>query len=213
MENHNLRDAIKLYIYYILIGAISALSLIVFPIIGAAGTDMSEAIGTAFPDSKIGWIIWTVTRCLIIILNMIIFSLFVYQSKINVKEEPAFKEAMQILSKHKPKEYRPKSPQKYFAKTYSTKGVTLMLTTAASLFAIGSAVINYDLMLLIATIFTIIISIAFGIITMKKCEVYYVSEFLDYAKEIERNSSKIKKEDIEECLKSMEKFLEISKNK
>lgn len=205
--NSNIREVLRLYIYYILIGVISLLSVVVFPILGAGGTDLSNSVAATFPNTKMGWILWIVVRILIVILNMLIFTLFIQQSKVNVKDEPNYKLANEILVRHKPKEYRPRSPSRYLSGVYSSKGISLVFTTAASLFAIGNAVINYDLMLLVATVFTVIISISFGIMTMKKCEVYYITEFLDYAKEIERN--KINKGDIKTCLQSMINNIEI----
>lgn len=210
-EDKSIREYLKLYLYYILIAILSILSIVVFPILGAAGTDVSHAIQNAFPNDAIGWLFWSIARGLIVVLNMLIFTNFLQQAKVNVRDDAKYKEANEILSRCKSKEYAPRSPKAYLGKTYATKGLTLAVTTGVSLFGIGSALLNYDYMLLIATVFTVIISIIFGIMTMKKVEIYYTGEFYDYAKLKEKN--KTLKEEINKCLQSMESNIEIYKSK
>lgn len=209
-EEKSIREYLKLYIYYILIAVLSLVSIVVFPILGAVGTDVSHALKSAFPNDTIGWVFWGIARLLIIVLNMLIFTNFLHQAKVNVKDEEKYKQANEILSKCKSKDYIPRSPKEYLGKTYATKGLILAITTGISLFGIGSAILNYDYMLLIATVFTVIMSIIFGVMTMKKVEVYYITEYYDYAKSRE---NKINKGDIEKCLHTMEKNIEIYKNK
>ena len=172
-----------MYIYYILIGVISAVSIIVFPIIGAGNADID--ITTTFPNSTNGWVLWSIVRIMIIVLNILIFSNFLQQAKINVKDNKNYKEAINILLENRSKEYSPRSPENYMKSMYLTRGLGLIISSVLSLFAIGNAILNYDYMLLIATVFTIIMSVIFGIMTMKKVELYYTTEFYDYAKIVE----------------------------
>lgn len=212
MEGKNLREYLKLYIYYILIGVISAVSIIVFPIIGAGNAAID--ITTTFPHSVSGWTLWTIVRIMIIVLNILIFSNFLQQAKINVKDNENYKEAINILLKNKNKEYCPRSPEAYMRSMYLTRGLGLVVSSVLSLFAIGNAILNYDYMLLIATVFTIIMSIIFGIMTMKKVELYYTTEFYDYAKNVElQKASKEAQNDIknEDLIKSNIDLLDISK--
>ena len=84
----------------------------------------------------------------------------------------------------------------------------LALMSVVSLFVIGNAIMRYDYMVLIATVFSVIMAVVFGIMSMKKAEIYYIGEYLDYAIKVEQNFNKITKGDIEECLHSMVNNLE-----
>lgn len=208
-KSKNLREQLKLYTYYILIAILSLLSVIVFPILNSTA-DISDT----FPKDPTGWVMYCLIRVLVVVMNMLIFSNFLQQSKLNVKDEENYKRANQILGRCKPKDYHPRSPKQYLTKEYTVKGAFLVVGTVASLFVIGNAIINYDYMLLIATVFSVITSIVFGIMTMKKAEIYYVSEYLDYALLIEKKlNEKVTRKEIEECLQSMEKNTEILKSK
>lgn len=208
-KSKNLREQLKLYTYYILIAILSLLSVIVFPILNSTA-DISDT----FPKDPTGWVMYCLIRVLVVVMNMLIFSNFLQQSKLNVKDEENYKRANEILGRCKPKDYHPRSPKQYLTKEYTVKGAFLVVGTVASLFVIGNAIINYDYMLLIATVFSVITSIVFGIMTMKKAEIYYVSEYLDYALLIEKKlNQKVTRKEIEECLQSMEKNTEILKSK
>lgn len=181
-DDFNIREIFRKNLYYFLVAIISTVSVIVFPILGAAGTDVSHAIKDNFPTDSLGWTIWIIIRAMIVLMNLLIFTSFVQQSKVNIKDNKKYIEANEILGKCKNKEYIPRSPKKYMYSIYLTKGITLLITTIASLFAIGNAILNYDYMLLIASVFTVVNSIVFGIMSMKKTELYYTTEYYDYAK-------------------------------
>ena len=68
----------------------------------------------------------------------------------------------------------------------------MALTTVASLFVIGSAILNYDYMILIATTFSVVTTIVMGIIQMRKTELYYTTEYYDYANYIEKSQAEEK---------------------
>lgn len=136
---------------------------------------------------------------------------FILQAKQNVLTNENYIKANEILERNKPKNYKPKSPSQYLSKQYLKKGTSLTITTLASLVTIGEAAVNYNYLLLIATVVTIIFAIVFGIISMKSTEVYWTTEYLDYAKSIENN--KLNKGDINKCLQSVINNTEILKNK
>lgn len=183
------RIKLKQYTYYILIAVISLISLVVIPLLGTSNVD----IATAFPDSTLGWLLYIGERILVIIMNLLIFDSFIKQAKINVKDDEYFKKANELLAKNKPKEYRPKSEKTFLTDIYLKKGTSLVLTSLMSLFVIGSAIINYDYMILLATAFSVISCIVFGILTMKKVEIYYIGEYYDYAMTLKQEEKK------EEC--------------
>ena len=203
MEEKNIKEYIKLYIYYILIAIISTLSIVVFPILGAGGNGAD--ITASFPTTTVGWTLWIIVRVMIIVLNTLIFTNFLQQAKLNIKDNENYKKANNILLKYKSEVYAPRSPKDYLKGMYISRGIGLTITTIASLFAIGNAVLNYDYMLLIATIFTVIMSVVFGIMTMKRVEIYYITEYYDYALNIEIIKNK-KNKNVEEVIDVFNNF-------
>lgn len=185
METKTIKEQLRQFTYYIIIAAISLLTIVVFPLIGSGS---SISIEECFPTTKIGWTIYIIERALVIIMNLTIFTSFIQQAKVNIKDNPNFKKANEILQRHRPKEYKPRSESKYLGQTYTTKGISLALTTVASLFVIGSAILNYDYMILIATTFSVVTTIVMGVIQMRKTELYYTTEYYDYANYIEQEN-------------------------
>lgn len=193
------KEILRLNLRYILVGILSIASIIIFPLIGFQDVDIS----TVFPTTLIGWIIWLLIRCLLVVLNILIFANLVSQAKINVRNNKKYIEATEILLKKKQNK-QILSPQMYYKRLYAGKGVSLALTTIASLFAIGGSILTYDYMLLAATGFTILISIIFGLMTMKSTEGYLTTDYWIYAKHVESLDKKkyILAADINEILKN-----------
>lgn len=192
METKTIKEQLRQFTYYIIIAAISLLTIIVFPLIGSGS---SISIEQCFPTTTTGCIIYIIERVLIIIMNLTIFTSFIQQAKVNIKDNPNYLKANEILQRHHPKEYRPRSESKYLGQTYTTKGISLALTTVASLFVIGSAILNYDYMILIATTFSVVTTIVMGIIQMRKTELYYTTEYYDYANYIEQETKMSQEEE------------------
>lgn len=180
-----LKNKLRIYTYYILIAILSLLSVIVFPILNSTAN-----IEDTFPKDPTGWTIYILIRALVVLMNILIFTNFLAQAKLNIKDDANYIKANEILGRCKGKEYHPRSPQKYLRQTWAVKGTFLIITTIASLFVIGNAILNYDYMILIATVFSVIVSIVFGIMTMRRVELYYISEYLDYAVNIEKEKEK-----------------------
>ena len=191
METKTIKEQLRQFTYYIIIAAISLLTIVVFPLIGSGS---SISIEQCFPTTQVGWIIYIIERVLVIVMNLTIFTSFIQQAKVNIKDNPNYLKANEILQRHHPKEYRPRSESKYLGQTYTTKGISLALTTVASLFVIGSAILNYDYMILIATTFSVITTIVMGIIQMRKTELYYTTEYYDYANYIEKSQTRLNEE-------------------
>ena len=86
-----------------------------------------------------------------------------------------------------------------------------------SAFVFTNAILTYDWVTCLTYIFILIFGLVFGVLQMKGAEKYWTNEYWQYAimrkAEIEKNKDKIKRSDIEKCLRSMVKNLEILKNK
>lgn len=169
-------DRVRQWLYYFLIGIISLIALVFLPMVG------SEA-GMAWdlPSTTIGWIIWVTVKLIVATINVLLFHCFMQQAKLNVKENPRYKEARDLLITVAPKLYKPRSPREFNRKEYSTKAVTIFITTALSTIALTQALLSFDYMSLLTYFFTILFGVILGILQMKKAENYWTVEFYDFA--------------------------------
>ena len=196
-------------IYYILTALLSIVSIIVFPMLDNSNLTFKDT----FPTTATGWTLWVIERVLIIVMNLLILNNFVLQARRNIKDNDNYIQANKILDKYKPKGYKPQSPSQYMSRMYLKKGGSLIITAAASLITIGEAAVNYNYLLLIATVVTIVFAIVFGVVAMHNTEMYWTTEYLDYAHMIEDNRNKIEEKEIKQCLQSMECNIETYKSK
>ena len=196
-------------IYYILTALLSIVSIIVFPMLDNSNLTFKDT----YPTTATGWTLWIIERVLIIVMNLLILNNFVLQARRNIKDNDNYIQANKILDKYKPKGYKPQSPSQYMSRMYLKKGGSLIITAAASLITIGEAAVNYNYLLLIATVVTIVFAIVFGVVAMHNTEMYWTTEYLDYAHMIEDNRNKIEEKEIKQCLHSMECNIETCKSK
>lgn len=108
------------------------------------------------------------------------------QAKINVKDNEDYKKANEILKRVKEANVKkPMAPNKWVAKQYAGKGTTLFISSLLATFAISQAVLTYKWMHLLSYILVITMSIIFGILQMKKAEIYWTFEYYQYALDYE----------------------------
>ena len=201
---------LKKYLYYGLVAVISLVVLVFVPMIGS-----DAELGFTLPKTPAAWAIYIVTKLLIAILNVLIFYCFMEQAKINVRNNEDYKKANEILKKIKVKEIIPRSPNKWNKQQWTTKGVTIFLSTALSTVALTNAILTYDYMSLLTYLLVITMGVIFGILQMKSAEAYWTNEYYQYALYYEDfiSQKKITKKEIDKCLQSMENNLEILKSK
>lgn len=170
-------DKIKQYLYYILIGIISFIALVFLPMLGST-------VGMAWnlPTTTAGWAIWIITKLIVSVLNMLIFYCFMEQGKLNIKDNEKYIEALKILEMDDTdKDNVPRSPKKWQRSQYGHKGITILMGTLFSTFALTQAILTYDVVSLLTYIFVISLGLVFGILQMKTAELYWTDEFWRYA--------------------------------
>lgn len=168
---------IRQTIYYWIIFLTSMVVLVFLPMVGSeAGLEFN------IPTTTAGWILYIVTKLLVAVLNVIIFFSFMQQAKLNVRDDPKYVKACEIMGRvKKEKAYIPRAPKVWERKQYMHKGVTIFLTTAISVVALANAFLTYDYMTLLTYAITIIMGIIFGLLQMATAEEYWTREFYDYA--------------------------------
>ena len=169
------------YLYYALIGVISFISLIFLPMIGSD-------VGLAFkvPNTFAGWLVFITSKLIVAVLNILIFHCFIKQGKVNIKDNTKYKEAKELLDSilhdDKRENILPKSPREWHKKQYTSKGITLFITTILGTLALTQAILTYDWMTMLTYLFTIVMGLIFGIIQMKSTEQYWTEEYPSYAR-------------------------------
>lgn len=170
-----LRLGYKMYLYYGLVFLLSLCMLIFLPMLGSTGD-----LGYNLPQTTIGWIVFVVTKSVVAIINLLIFHCFICQAKLNIKDDPKFIEANEILGKLR-REVLPRSPKRFFTKEYGVKGTTTFLFSALSVIALTNAILCFDWIAFLTYILTLIMGIIFGVLEMKKVELFWTEEYFAYA--------------------------------
>lgn len=202
--------AIKLRqnLYYVLIAVASFAALTFLPLLGT-GSDVDPRWD--LPTSKKAWIVFITLRLIISFLNVFIYASFINQGKLNVSDNENYKKANDLLKKiSKAKGYNPRSPFRFEAKEYGWKGVTVFASTGAALVALEQALLNFSYKALLVYASTIAMAIFFGIFEMKKVELYWTVEYLDYA---EREVELMEQEERRKAMfEKIDKVAEMKKN-
>lgn len=172
-------NTLRQWQYYIIIGIVSSISLFFLPMLGS-----SVGLSWDLPTTPAGWAVYISTKILVAIINILIFHCFIQQAKINVKNDRRYKEAKEILDEVKPESTeRFRSPQEYFKGVYSTKGLTIFVTSILGAVGLTQAVLTFDLIEMLTYAFTVLMGVIFGVLQMNQTEVFWTEEYLGYAKQ------------------------------
>ena len=187
-------DKFKSIMYYLIIGVISILSTTFLPMVGSE-------IGLSFnlPNTIPGWIVWSASRLAVALLNIVLFTCFMKQAKVNVRKDKRYLEAQNILDEvEKQKVLKPKSPKQWERGQYLSKGMTIFISSILSAIGFSQAILMFDLMAFLSYSFTIIMGCVFGFMQMNKAEEYYTSEYLAYARMKQKELEADKNSNMEE---------------
>lgn len=178
----------RVYQNYIIIGILSFISVFFLPMLGS-----SLGIGFNVPNTIAGWIVWVLTKMCIVVVNILIFDQFVKQAKVNVRDNEQFKQAESILNNIKEEAEEIKPAKEYISALYKKKGITLGITTVLSIFGLTNAILTFDWVSMLTYIFTIIMALVFGWITMNEVEEVWTDKHYKYALKVQKESE-LKKE-------------------
>ena len=163
--------------YYIIIGVLSLIMLVFMPMLGS-----EMGLQWSVPNTKVGWIVWIVSKLSSASFNVMIFHCFNKQGKQNVRDNTKYQKAKEILIGTNGKLVAdPRSPKQYAKDIYSKKGITIFLTTILGTIGLGQAVLTFDPLQLIVQAISLVVGLIFGFLQMKNTEDYYTQEYLDYA--------------------------------
>ena len=172
---------LRQYQYYMIIAILSLVSLFFLPMLGSeAGIDFK------LPTTLAGWIVYVLSKLTVAGLNLLIFHCFILQAKLNIKDNPNFIEANRILNML-PDESgtSPRSPIEWNNEVYGKKGISIFITSILSVIGLTQAVLTFDWVSMLTYLFTILMGVIFGVLQMNQAELYWTTEYLQYANRCE----------------------------
>lgn len=180
-----MKEKLKLYEGYFIILILSLISLLFLPFIGT-----TVGLVFTFPTTAAGWIVWVVSKMAVILINMILFSQFVRQAKINVKDHPNFIAAQNIFNElENGEEEELLAPNQYFRRLYRNKGTMTLITSMLSVVAFSNAILSFNMISFLTYLFTIVTGIIFGWITMINVEDYWTETYYKLALKIQKKET------------------------
>ena len=190
-------DAFKAVAYYLVIGVILLLVTVLVPFL--AGGINAQDFNYYIPETTEGWIIFWAIRAGTVVGNVTVYGLFKAQAKTNVKFDPAYRKACELLNKLNGEDgFIPMSPKQKTAKDWITKGLFMTLTTASESIVIGTLIFNFDIVTFISCISSSITAVLFGIVQMVKDEIYWTEDYLLYAEYVTEQLKKTESTIVEE---------------
>lgn len=180
----------RLYQNYIIIAILSLISVFFLPMLGS-----ELGIGFNIPNTLAGWIVWILTKLCIVIVNILIFDQFIKQAKVNVRDNENFKHAEEILNNVDEEAEEIEAPTFYISKLYKKKGISLAVTTILSIFGLSNAILTFDWVSMLTYLFTIVMALVFGWVTMNEVEEIWTNKYYKYALKVQRQDE-LKKGDI-----------------
>lgn len=192
--NNDLNQKWRDYQNYIIIAILSIVSIFFLPMLGS-----EVGLGWKVPNTTAGWVVFIVTKLSIVTINILMLDQFIKQAKVNVKDDERFIEAdtwftLQLKSDEDEGYYDLPSPKEYLSKLYKNKGVTSLITSTLSVFGFTQAILSFDWVSMLTYLFTIVIGLIFGWITMNNVEEYwttiYYKRYLQEKKKNEKEGSK-----------------------
>lgn len=176
------------WLYYIIIGCVSFVSLVFLPMLGS-----SAALAWNLPTTVAGWFVYIISKLLVAGLNILIFHCFILQAKINVQDDPKYVEATKILDSVSPSDTeRIEGPEEYFREVYGKKGIAVFATSLLSAVGLTQAVLTFDWISMLTYFFTIFLGLIFGILQMKKTEIFWTVRYYRFALQVQEDERKAK---------------------
>ena len=180
-----MKEKLKLYQGYFIIGILSLVCVFFLPMLGS-----SVGLAFAFPNTWAGWFIWVVSKLAIVLINMLLFDQFVRQAKINIKDNENYVKAQSIFDalETPEEEYLP-GPNEYLHRLYRSKGTKVMITSALSVFAFSNALLTFNWITMLTYLFTVTTGIIYGWITMLSVEDYWTDTYYKLALRVQKKNA------------------------
>ena len=181
MNRREILQTVGLYRNYIIMALVSLMCVFFFPFLGSVIN-----LQLQLPNTAAGWIVFIMTKLCVAAINVLIFHCFVSQGKENVKDDPRYLEATQIMQEQPKREGKILSPEEFLTKEYSVKGGSVFVLSVLSAFSLSQAILSFDLLMMLTYVFTILGGVIGGWLEMGVVEDFWTYDYLIYAKAKQR---------------------------
>ena len=190
INEREIRQNFRLWQYYIIIGVISFITVFFLPFIGS-----TVGLKWVLPTNVVGWVVYIVSKLLVAVVNILLFHCFMQQAKVNVKDDPKYKEANDILKRCGfLNKWAPRGPVEWQKLQYKRKGIWIAIGSLITAIGLSQALLVFDWVMMVSYVVIIIFGIIFGVLQLNAAEQYWTDEYYDYAKMVEREMALAEKE-------------------
>lgn len=179
----NAKEWVSKSIYAIIVAVVTLAILIIAPFI-AGGSETKLSVLELNTAEE--WLVYLTPKVLTALGNGAATVCFINQGQLNVKDDPNYKLANEILHRVKSKKVKkPRGPNEFFIPMYVKKMVSTIVTTALGLLVVGELVLNFSVIQFISIMVTEITTVIIGLLGMLNTQEYLTDEYLAYAKMVE----------------------------
>ena len=166
-----MREKFKIYQNYIIITILSLISVFFLPMLGS---DID--IGFNIPNTTAGWIVYIITKLSIVLINILLLDQFVKQAKVNIRDNKNFIQADEYFNEREVYEHIP-TPEEFIGGIYKRKMISTTICSVLGVFGLTQAILVFDFVSMLTYLFTIVLGLIFGWITMNEVEIYWTETY------------------------------------
>lgn len=175
----------RIYQNYAIIAILSFISVFFLPMLGS-----TVGLALNVPTTVVGWIVYVITKLCIVVINMLMLDQFIKQAKVNVRDHEHFKEAETYFNTEKNEEEPILAPKEFLSHIYKQKMITSLIMSILGVFGLSQAILTFDWVSMLSYLFTIIMGLIFGWISMNRVEDYWTNDYY----RLYKRDEKIKKD-------------------
>lgn len=172
----------RIYQNYAIIALLSFVSVFFLPMLGS-----SVGLELNIPTTAVGWVVYIITKLCIVVINMLMLDQFIKQAKVNVRDNERFTKADEYFNKSDEIEEEILPPKQFLSHLYRNKMVSCLIMSILGVFGLSQAILTFDWVSMLTYLFTIIMGLIFGWISMNRVEDYWVNDYYKLYKRDELN--------------------------
>lgn len=162
----------RIYQNYAIIAILSFISVFFLPMLGS-----TAGLALNLPNTIIGWIVYCITKACIVVINMLLLDQFIKQAKVNIRDNERYKEADAYFNANKEENETILPPKEFLSRLYRNKMISSLIMSVLGVFGLSHAILTFDWVSMLTYLFTIVMGLIFGWITMNRVEDYWTNDY------------------------------------
>ena len=162
----------RIYQNYAIIAILSFVSVFFLPMLGS-----TVGLALNIPTTLVGWIVYVITKLCIVVINMLMLDQFIKQAKVNVRDNERFVEADGYFNTVEDPDEHLLPPKEFLSHLYRNKMITSLIMSILGVFGLSQAILTFDWVSMLTYLFTILMGLIFGWVTMNRVEDYWTNDY------------------------------------